>query len=151
MGRSDRIALTFDREARTADEAVRCALQDVTTAIPGATLVEASPDFVGLTEVADMIGVTRQNLRKLSLAHADSFPAPVHEGSASIWHLAPLLEWFVRHQDYDIARPMLDVAQVTMQLNAAKQAALVAEETLKGLLLEIEAFKPDDVRRTETA
>ena len=76
VGRPGRIALTFDREARTADEAVRCALQDVTTAIPDATLVEASPDFVGLTDIADMIGVTRQNLRKLSLA----------QGARILWH-----------------------------------------------------------------
>ena len=76
VGRLGRIALTFDREARTADEAVRCALQDVTTAIPDATLVEASPDFVGLTDIADMIGVTRQNLRKLSLA----------QGARILWH-----------------------------------------------------------------
>jgi hypothetical protein len=37
---------------------------------PGAELVEASPDFVGLTDVADLVGCSRQNIRKLMLTHS---------------------------------------------------------------------------------
>ena len=32
---------------------------------PGATLTEADPDLVGLTDVADILGCTRQNMRRL--------------------------------------------------------------------------------------
>ena len=53
-------------------------------------MIEVAPDLVGLTDVADIVGVSRQNMRKLMLAHPGSFPAPVHEGSASIWHLRTL-------------------------------------------------------------
>jgi len=33
----------------------------------------AAADLVGLTDVAEMAGVTRQNMRKLMLAHVESF------------------------------------------------------------------------------
>jgi predicted DNA-binding transcriptional regulator AlpA len=56
-----------------------------------AKLIEAAPDFVGLTDVADLVGVTRQNMRKLMLSHATTFPTPVHQGSASVWHLADVM------------------------------------------------------------
>ncbi|MBU5890001.1 DNA-binding protein, partial [Vibrio cholerae O1] len=76
-----RLALEFTREAVDADEAVRSALADVRRAAPSARLIEVAPDLVGLTDVADIVGVSRQNMRKLMLAHPGSFPAPVHEGS----------------------------------------------------------------------
>jgi predicted DNA-binding transcriptional regulator AlpA len=93
-GVAGRIALEFTREAASAEAALRSALDDVRRAIPGARLTEAGPDYVGLTDVADMLGMSRQNLRKLMLSHPASFPPPVHEGSASVWRLADLLGWF---------------------------------------------------------
>ncbi|HID8535849.1 TPA: helix-turn-helix transcriptional regulator [Stenotrophomonas maltophilia] len=83
-----RLALEFTREAADADETVRSVLADVRAAVPSARLIEVAPDLVGLIDVADIVGVSRQNVRKLMLAYPGSFPAPVHEGSASIWHLA---------------------------------------------------------------
>ncbi len=62
VGQPGRIALDFTREARSASEAVLSAIKDVQRAIPGARLIEAGPDYVGLTEVAEMVGVTRQNI-----------------------------------------------------------------------------------------
>ncbi|MDA8383730.1 MAG: transcriptional regulator, partial [Betaproteobacteria bacterium] len=93
IGQPGRIALEFTREADSADAAVRSALAAVRSAVPSARLIEVAPDLVGLTDVADIVGVSRQNMRKLMLTHPGSFPAPVHEGSASIWHLADVLTW----------------------------------------------------------
>src|SRR5690554_5826843 len=56
VGRPGRLALEFSREANSAEEAVRTALADVKSAVPSARLIEASPDFVGLTDVADIAG-----------------------------------------------------------------------------------------------
>ena len=93
IGQPGRLAMEFSREAESADAAVRSALADVRRAVPSAKLIEVAPDLVGLTDVAEMVGVSRQNMRKLMLANPGSFPAPVHEGSASIWHLADVLAW----------------------------------------------------------
>lgn len=90
-GQPGRLALELTREAVNAEVAVRSALADVLRAEPSANLIEVAPDLVGLTDVAEIVGVSRQNMHKLMLAHLGSFPAPMHEGSASIWHLADVL------------------------------------------------------------
>ena len=120
-GLPGRLALEFTREATDAAAAVRSALADVRRAVPSARLIEAAPDLVGLTDVAEIVGVSRQNMRKLMLSNAGSFPAPVHEGSASIWHLADVLGWLKARGSYSMTQDLLDVAQVALQVNAAKE------------------------------
>lgn len=121
IGQPGRLALEFIREADSADVAVRSALADVREAVPSAMLIEVAPDLVGLTDVADMVGVSRQNMRKLMLTHPGSFPAPVHEGSASIWHLADVLAWLQAKGGYSLTQEMLEVASVALQVNVAKE------------------------------
>ena len=122
IGQPGRIAFKFTREAESARRAIVSALEDVKKAIPAAKLIEAGPDFVGLTDVADMLGMSRQNIRKLTLAHAATFPAPVHEGSTAIWHLEPVLQWFRGKGGYNISQEQIDVAHIAMQINLVKAA-----------------------------
>nr|WP_315393106.1 DNA-binding protein [uncultured Duganella sp.] len=121
IGLPGRLALEFTREAENADSAVRSALADVRNAIPSAGLVEVAPDLVGLTDAAEIVGMSRQNMRKLMLAHPDSFPAPMHEGSASIWHLADILAWLQAKGGYALATDIQELAHVALQVNAAKE------------------------------
>lgn len=122
MGQPGRLALEFSREADSAEEAVRTALADVKNAVPSARLIEASPDLVGLTDVADIVGVSRQAMRKLMLAHRATFPMPVHEGSASIWHLVEVLDWLKARGGYRIDVGILEIAQVALEVNITKEA-----------------------------
>lgn len=122
IGQSSRLALEFTREAASAELALISALTDVKATVPNAQLIEAAPDFVGLTDVAEVVGVTRQNLRKLMLGYGDNFPLPVHEGSATVWHLADMLEWLKTKVAYQIEPTTLAVAQATKQINLAKLA-----------------------------
>lgn len=55
VGQRGCIALDFAREADTAADAIISAMQAVERAIPGAELIEAGPDFVGLTDVAELV------------------------------------------------------------------------------------------------
>jgi predicted DNA-binding transcriptional regulator AlpA len=121
IGQPGRLALEFTREAVSADAAVRSALADIRIAVPSAKLIEVAPDLVGLTDVAEMVGVSRQNMRKLMLANPGNFPAPVHEGSASLWHLADVLGWLQAKGSYSLARDVLEVARVALQVNLAKE------------------------------
>ncbi|HET6912329.1 MAG TPA: DNA-binding protein [Rhodanobacteraceae bacterium] len=121
IGQPGRLALEFTRAANSAQAAVRSALADVKRAVPSARLIEMTPDFVGLTDVAEAVGVSRQNLRQLMLAHTDSFPAPVHEGSASIWHLAEVLTWLDAKGGYELERSTLEVSRIALQVNLAKE------------------------------
>ncbi|WP_241388421.1 helix-turn-helix transcriptional regulator [Pseudomonas aeruginosa] len=133
IGQPGRLALEFTREAESADAAVRSALADVRRAVPSARLIEVAPDLVGLTDVAEMVGVSRQNMRKLMLANPGSFPAPVHEGSASIWHLADVLTWLQAKGSYALARDVLEVARVALQVNLAKESRRLPRSTSEEL------------------
>jgi len=121
VGRPGRLALEFSREAESAAEAVRTALTDVKHAVPAARLIEASPDLVGLTDVADLVGISRQAMRKIMLAHRATFPMPVHEGSASIWHLAEVLEWLKARGGYQVDTGILEAARVALEVNITKE------------------------------
>lgn len=121
IGQNGRVALNFTRASSSAFDAVYSALADVKRAIPDASLVEATPDLVGLTEVAKILGFTRQNLRKLMLSSGAEFPTPVHEGKPAIWHLAKVLVWLRERKQYRIEDTLLDVAMTNMQFNVTKE------------------------------
>jgi len=137
VGQPGRIALNFTREAPSAQAAITSALAEVKKAIPDAKLVEVSPDLVGLTDVAELVGVTRQNMRKLMLSHAVDFPTPVHDGSAALWHLVQVLQWLKERGTYDIEQAVFDIAHAAMQINLAKQIGQLApraRKEVRGLL-----------------
>lgn len=137
IGRRSRVALLFSREAESAAKAVLTGISDVKRAIPGAVLVEASPDLVGLTDVADLLHMTRQNARKLILDSATLAPAPVHEGRPTIWHLATILGWLRLERDYPVSEDLIDLADATMQVNLAigsKGADRAAQSEILALL-----------------
>ena len=103
-------------------------MKAVKKAIPTARLVEVCPDSVGLTDIAELVGVSRQNMRQLSLVHARNFPAPFHSGNVELWHLAHVLEWLKARGTYRIEQPLLDVALVAMQINLVKESNLIQGE-----------------------
>jgi len=119
IGRAGRVALAFGREAGSAMEAVVSAIRDVRRALPGALLLEATPDLVGVTELAGIVGRSRQNMRMLLQSRDASAPAPVHEGNSSLWHLAAVLVWLRDEKSYPIPDELLDVARTTMQIDLA--------------------------------
>lgn len=121
IGQHGRIALNFTREAISALDAVSSAIRDVKKAIPGAKLVEATPDLVGLTDIAEILGCSRQNIRKLAIGHKPVFPSPIHDGSAALWHLAKVLPWFKAKGIYKIEDNLIELSETNMQVNIARQ------------------------------
>ena len=55
------------------------------------------------------------------LTHAASFPVPIREGSAAVWHLEPVLRWLCARGDYAIEQRQIDVAQIAMQVNLVRE------------------------------
>jgi len=121
IGLPGRIALSFTREAGSAKQAIISALEDAKRAVPDAELIEVSPDLAGLSDIAELVGVSRQNMRKLMMSHASTFPAPVHDGSTALWHLASVLEWLNGRIGYAIDKHLLDIARMARQINLAKE------------------------------
>jgi hypothetical protein len=121
IGQPGRIAMNFTREARSASEAVSSALSDIKKALPQARLIEATPDFVGLTDIADILGCSRQNIRNIYIKYRSSFPSPIHEGSTTIWHLAKVLSWFKDKESYKVEDSLLEIAVTNMKINLDRQ------------------------------
>lgn len=137
IGKKGYISLNFIREAPSAYEAISSAIADVKRVIPHASLIEAAPDYVGLTDVAKILGCTRQNIRKLIVTSEPSSPPPIYEGTPSIWHLAEILDWLQEVKAYPIDSSLIEVAKINMDLNNAKSWQKLEptyQETIKALV-----------------
>lgn len=85
LGQAGRVALEFTRESEAAEAALHSALSDASSAMPGARLIEVAPDLLGLSDLAVILGRSRQYMRKLMLGQTETFPAAVHADTSSIW------------------------------------------------------------------
>lgn len=128
-GAAGRLALEFDREADSAWAAVTSAISAVRNAVPGARLIEVGPDIVGLSDVAAVLGVSRQYARKLLVESARQPPLEIHGGQTSLWHLQSVLEWLAE-TGRAFPRDLVDVATTARCLNVARDAAQVRGVTL---------------------
>ena len=55
-------------------------------------------DLVGVAEIAEMLGISRQRVHAISQSH-DEFPAPVADLSAGkIWHRHEVVAWARAHR-----------------------------------------------------
>ena len=125
IGKPGRLALDFAREADSAFDAISSAVADIKRVEPDAKLVEATPDLVGLTDVADIVGCSRQNIRKVMISGGAKFPVPVHERKSALWHLSSVLVWLKESKSYQVADDILEVASINMQFNVAREMAAI--------------------------
>ena len=131
IGHSGRLALEFAREADSATDALESAIANVREAVDNAELVEVLPDYAGLTGIAEHVGMSRQNLRKIAAKHGATFPAAIHEGNPSLWHLSDALSWLAEH-GYTVDPATLEISAAARELNTAIQARrLPADRSLK--------------------
>jgi hypothetical protein len=120
FGQHGMIGLNFTRSAASAGEALRSAIRNVRTTIPGAMLVQAGPDLVGLTEMAEFFGFSRQNMRKYATGRSaarDMFPAPAIMGDPCLWHLAEIASWLGLNTAVQPPPNVLDVSKAAARVN----------------------------------
>ena len=128
VGRLGMIGLDFTREAACAEDALRSAIRNVRIAIPGAELVQAGPDLVGLTEMADIFGFSRQNMRRYATALYDAreaFPTPTVLGDPSLWHLAEIAAWLKLNTTVQPPDGLLEISKATASINFEVEQARV--------------------------
>lgn len=130
-GKKGYIGLNFIRESSSAYEAISSAIKNIKKAIPEAILVEAAPDLVGVTDVANLLGCTRQNIQKLIAKDNSTCPPAIYGGAQSIWHLADILDWLIDSKKYSISESLVEIAKVTMSLNITKQFAMLDPDLQK--------------------
>ena len=117
------IALNFSRGANSAEDAIQQAVRDVRKAIPDAELIELRPDLVGISDIAGLLGCSRQNIRKLATNGGLNFPRPTVSGSVPLWHFYEVANWLLKNSRTKIKPKEEDVeiAKVTFQKNLEVQ------------------------------
>lgn len=129
-GKGGVIGLSFTREAASAAKAFESAIKNVKQAIPTASLMEAKPDFAGVSDIADTIGCSRQNVLKI-FASTEA-PMPIHSGNTSLWHLSEALKWLSegkRSDRYNIPDWKIDVATIAKEINFAVESMRMPTHT----------------------
>ena len=113
------IALNFSRDAKSAEGAIQQAIRDVRKAIPDAELLELKPDLVGISDIAGLLGCSRQNIRKLATKGNLNFPKPTFSGSVPLWHFYEVAKWLIKNSRIKIKPKEEDVeiAKATFQKN----------------------------------
>ena len=132
IGQSGRLALEFAREAGSATAALESAIADVRKAVDNAELVEVLPDYAGLTDIAEHVGMSRQNLRKIATKQGATFPAAIHEGNPSLWHLSDALSWLAEH-GYAVDVATLEISAAARELNTAIQVRRLSADRSREL------------------
>lgn len=123
-GQPGTIGLDFVREAESAEDAVRSAIANVETAIPGAELVEAKPDLVGLTDVADIAQCSRQYVRKVTMT-IKRFPRPAVTGrKIQLWHLCDLAQF----EQVKIPKAVAEIAWIARRINFDRERRQLESE-----------------------
>jgi len=115
LGSTGRVALNFLRTENNAVEALLTAIDDVKRAIPGAKLIEVTPDLVGVTDIAGITGKSRQYIRKLM--QQKGCPPPVYEDKLALWHLEDIAGWLIDDCGYALDPPVRELARITNLLN----------------------------------
>jgi hypothetical protein len=131
VGKLGAIALDFSREAPSAEDALRSAIDAVQRAIPGASLVEVKPDLVNLSDAAVLVGCSRQNIRKYAVGEikgvAARFPVPAVSGSPPLWHFYEVALWLHGCAGLSIEREIAQISRAAYKLNLEVQQRRVAD------------------------
>lgn len=126
LGVYGQVVLDVTREADSAFEAISSVMVQVSKAIQGAKLIEAGPDLVGVSDLAELLGTTRQNLKRYlvdksrSTETTSKLKVPAHNGTVPSWHLAKIGRWINQNTKLKIASPTIETAEVCMMLNAMR-------------------------------
>ncbi|MBR8829486.1 MAG: DNA-binding protein [Gomphosphaeria aponina SAG 52.96 = DSM 107014] len=116
IGKPGYLVLNFIRLDSSAMSAIQSAISDIKTVLTEreAKLIYVAPDLVGIRELADIFQCTGQNIQKF--VNKSTFPSPIYQGSQTIWHLAPVLEWFVAN-NHAVNKELLEIAELANSIN----------------------------------
>lgn len=91
------VYVEFDREAESLDQAIKSAIDNIETAGIGAVVESVDSALVGLSDIAQLSGLTRQaiTLLKDGLRGKGDFPCPVQRisGQSPLWDWSEVAKW----------------------------------------------------------
>lgn len=136
LGKPGYIALDFTREAPSAAEALKSAVENVLSAIPEAELVSATPDLVNISDMSkvmkkwEVLDLTRQAIRNYAIGKTVKvtrpFPSKAFVTESPLWHINEVVVWLIDNgkvEQKEKAQQLLEVSTYTRKLNAALEYA----------------------------
>ncbi|EOW7153615.1 TPA: helix-turn-helix transcriptional regulator [Yersinia enterocolitica] len=95
------VYVEFDREAETLDAAIASAVDNIESAGIGAIVESVDSALVGLSDVAELTGLSRQAITMLKdgLRGGGDFPCPIQriQGQSPLWDWADVANWLEKN------------------------------------------------------
>jgi hypothetical protein len=137
------VYLEFDREAETLAEAVLSAIHNIESCELNARVESVDSTLVGLSDIAELTGMTRQAIALLKKGTRGSrqFPGPVQrvKGNSPIWHWRVVVDWLASEGRLAADSPLIAHAHILDSLNMALQLrSSMAKQSVLGYLQQIE-------------
>lgn len=119
------VYLEFDREGDNLAKAVLSAIKDTESAGIGARVESVDSTLVGLSDIAELTGLTRQAVALLKDGARGSrqFPGPVQrvKGNSPLWHWRTVVDWLAREDRIRSDSPLIANAHALDSINLALQ------------------------------
>lgn len=129
------VYLEFDRESETLVQAVLTAVRDIEFAGINARVESVDSTLVGLSDIAELTGLTRQAVALLKDGARGSrkFPGPVQrvKGNSPLWHWSAVVDWLVQEgritdeSQLAINAHVLDSINLALQMRASREKNVV--------------------------
>ncbi|BAS34234.1 TPA: helix-turn-helix transcriptional regulator [Klebsiella variicola] len=120
------VYLEFDRDSESLEQAVLSAIRDVeSAALPQVRVESVDSTLVGLSDIAELTGVSRQAIAMLKEGTRGSgrFPGPVQRvtGNSPLWRWKTVVDWLVAEKRLAADSTLVAHAQLLDSLNLALQ------------------------------
>jgi len=135
------VYVEFDREADSLHSAIESAVFDIENAGIGALVVSVDSALVGLSDIAELSGLTRQaiTLLKDGLRGKGDFPGPVQRISGQ----SPLWDWS------EVASWLLNCGRLDNKDNQARESLVSNAKTLSKWNLALRLRASSDISEIE--
>jgi len=133
--------LDFDREAKSLQEAILSAINNVEGTGISARVIRVEPDeLVTASEIADRTGRSRESIRLLAAGKRGkgSFPPPLRgmKSRTRLWRWAEVAIWFAEGEG-DLTDPPVDEAHTIAAINGALELRRHAPDSSSYLIKRI--------------
>lgn len=121
------VYVEFDREAESLDEAIESAIDNIESAGIGAVVKSVDSSLVGLSDIAELTGLTRQAIAlfKDGARGKGDFPCPVQriKGQSPLWDWADVALWLQNNDRLDKNNELVVNARILSKWNLALQVS----------------------------
>lgn len=121
------VYVEFDREADSLDDAIASAVKNIEMAGVDAVVESVDSALVGLSDIAEITGMSRQAIAMLKDGTRGSgdFPCPIQriKGQSPLWDWADVAEWLLKNDRLKERGSLVVNARVLSKWNLALRAS----------------------------